>query len=214
MTKTTTLKNIVFATAVLALGACAMPMMGGESAPCPAVGILPEAEKVTFFDGTTTDDLKPNHGEKHITTMARFGGYRGNCVLKNNKLQFSLDVDFSGQRGKSGGALNEQGLPYFVAVLGPDEKILQRDAFQTAVLFNDAGQGVAREKHMINLPLDPNIKDAKEAVVAAVKSQRVIMGFILTPEQLDYNTAPSGPAISTTVSAPAAKPALKKKDKK
>lgn len=175
------LSQKIFSLALIALlGACTMPAK--DMTPCPAVGILPQAERAAFFDASGKQD------EKNILAEARFGGYRGGCLLKNGNLQFALEVDFGVKRGQAGAAATELPLSYFVAVLDDKENILQRDAFQTVVPFNDKGTGLTREKHEIRIPLNPQLPKP-EAVGAAVKGQRIVMGFVLTPRQLSYNTA-------------------------
>lgn len=205
------------------LAACQMslPTVNAPPVTCPEVGILPQAEKVVFFaEGATEKNAK------NTKSSAAFANYRGGCSVKKDHVELSMELDFKGARGKAGGALDEQPLGYFIAVLDADENILQRDAFNTALLFNDAGQGLTQEKHAIVLPLPVDPKtgkppaDEKDRIKAAeemVRARKVVLGFSLTPEQLAYNTeaikAAEEAVNSTTIAKPAesATPAPKPK---
>jgi hypothetical protein len=70
-------------------------------------------------------------------------------------------------------------LPYFVALLSPEENILQRQAFTVAVEFEDNGIGAVTEEHTIKIPLATGEDGAYK--------YKVVAGFIMSPEQLAYN---------------------------
>lgn len=184
------MKKFLSLLALLLVASCVTPTE--KPVACPEIGILPEAENITFFDNAQSLE----NTSKNMKVSASFANYKGNCVLKPGRIEFSMEVFFKAERGRAGGALDEFQLPYFMAVLTPQDEILQRDAFQTSILFNERGIGLSSEKHVVVIPVSfigadgkkiDGEEQRKQVIANTIASRKVVLGFALSPEQLAYN---------------------------
>jgi len=143
---------------------------GGEkpSFTCPQAGLAPDAGAIPVFNAAGTE----------MAVYAGFNGYKGACVASKGGIEIEITLDFLAKQGTGGKDTETQDFPYFIALLAPDETILQRQAFSTSVSFDNTGMGLSREEHSIRLPL----QDLKTA-----GAHKVVFGFALTPEQLAFN---------------------------
>ena len=104
-------------------------------------------------------------------------------------------LDVAAAQGPKGKTLKRGDFPYFVAVLGPQEEVLQRQSFSTTVPFDNVApaapvdasrttavrpgkSGVMIEQHHLRLPAES--KDS-------LRDHKVVIGFELTPAQLAFN---------------------------
>lgn len=141
---------------------------------CPETGMMPGADRIPVFYGANG---KPAEGDVAVTGV--LGKLSGGCSFdKPGEAEMEIAISFLAERGPKGVALREQPLPYFIAVLSPDETVLQRAAFSTTVDFDNAGRAFAKEEHDIRVPVP-----TREAAGA----YKVVVGFQLTPEQLAFN---------------------------
>jgi len=170
--RTPRMRNASFAIVLLALAA-----LGGCSNKIQADPLCPQ----TGFIGGTDQMTILAPGTHEAVGHATINGFTGECKFKDKKssnLLVSLTLPFTFERGKGGAALKSEQLPYFIAVLGPEEKILQRTAFTTTVSFDDDGIGRSSEDHVLKIPL-PTRADADH--------YKIIIGFAMTREQVKYN---------------------------
>lgn len=175
--------------AVLLLGACTgTPKDPGVA--CPDTGILQDAGDITVFKDDTSQ------GIENVVASARLANYGGGCAWRDGEVDFALMIDFEAVQGSQGKKLKRTDFPYFIAVLSPDEQVLQRQGFSTTVPFDNKRQGAAavddsrthavylggagtmREEHNLRLPLQDR---------ATAGQYKVVIGFELTPEQLAFN---------------------------
>jgi len=176
------------AVVLLVAGCAGNPKDAGVA--CPNTGILQDADGITVFkDGEA-------QGIENVVTSARVVNYGGGCAWRDGQVDFALMIDFQAVQGAEGKKLKRFNFPYFVAVLGPDEQVLQRQSFSTTVPFDNKRQGAAavdasrthavylgkagqmREEHRLRLP----VQDRESA-----PQYKVVIGFELTPEQLAFN---------------------------
>ena len=166
------MRNASFAVLLLALTALAGCSNKIQADPlCPQTGFIGNTDTITY--------VVP--GTKDVIATGTINGFSGECKFKDKKssqLLVSLTLPFNLRAGKAGATLKNKELPYFIAVLGPDEKILQRTAFTTTVTFDDDGVARSSEDHVLKIPL-PSREDAGK--------YKVIIGFALTREQMKYN---------------------------
>ena len=146
---------------------------------CPTVGVVPEANTYPAFQaGMSQKD------PKNLVAAGYIGVFRGDCTFKDGKeAVFDLEINFGGTKGPKGreNSAKEIGsavFPYFIAVLSPDETILQRQAFSTKVDFDNKTDGVSKEEHTIRIPVTSP---------EAAHGYRIVIGFSLTPEQVAFN---------------------------
>jgi hypothetical protein len=168
-------KIALFCCALLALAGCSMLKNKADAVPdCPMVGVLRGA---SFYPVIASD--APHLAAADLAAAASLGGaVEGNCKYTGNEVSVKLSLSISGQRGAKGEKLKEYKFPYFVAVLSPDDQILQRQEFSTTVDFDNAGTGVSIEDHKIRIPLQDRMKGPAYKITA---------GFQLTPQQVTYN---------------------------
>ena len=140
---------------------------------CPKTGFISNTDRITY--------LAPGGSAKDIVAAATIEGFSGDCRFKdkhNNTVDVALTLPFTASKGKAGGGLKEKELSYFIAVLSPEEEILNRQSFTTMISFDNTGTGSTTEEHVIKIPLKAR-SDAYK--------YKVIIGFALTPDQLKYN---------------------------
>lgn len=138
---------------------------------CPETGLMQDAQELPVFYGDSgrAEDLA-------VTGI--LGGIRGGCNFDTpGQAEMELQIHFGARKGPKGVALRKQVLPYFIAILGPDETILQRAAFSTKVDFDNKETVTTVEEHDLKVPVPSR---------EAAGSYKVVVGFQLTPEQLAY----------------------------
>lgn len=144
----------------------------GENAPlCPQAGILVDAGRIPVFSGGKPDG--------NIRVFGEITNFRGACRYKNNaEADFHLEIDFGVSKTSHAEDLKGLKLPYFIAVLGPDESILKKERFRAKIDFDNKESVLVSEEHDLLL----NFSDAADA-----RGYKIVFGFELTPDQLDYN---------------------------
>jgi hypothetical protein len=156
---------------LLLLAACAA---GGDEPACPSTGFVRGA---ATYPVIATEAKQMAAGD--LAARGVLGRITGSCKYKGeNEVALDLTLTFAANRGAKGPGLEAQQLPYFIAVLSPDDEILQRQEFSTKVAFNDAGIATGSEEHRIRIPLKDRM---------AAPTYKVAVGFRLTPRQADYN---------------------------
>ncbi|MEI8393670.1 MAG: hypothetical protein WCF85_02965 [Rhodospirillaceae bacterium] len=139
---------------------------------CPKVGIVRGANMVTLFG--------PGPGRKPVDVVGRglIADYSGNCTYDNSGVTVDVSLALVGERGPAttGGPLP---LTYFVAVSAPDGTVVTKQEFSTTIDFTSGGpRAGSREDLSPHIPL-PKGQNAG--------GYQLLVGFQLTPEQLDYN---------------------------
>lgn len=166
------LRNVTVAVALLALlGVTGCSNKIQADPICPQTGFIGNTDTISYVTPDTHE----------LIATGSISGFSGECKFKGKKskeLLITLKLPFSLRVGKAGATLKNKELPYFIAVLGPDETILQRTAFTTTVSFADDGIAHSEEEHVLKIPL-PSREDAGR--------YKVIIGFVLTREQVKYN---------------------------
>lgn len=140
---------------------------------CPNVSVLAGAESVTQFrPGGGT-------GPSNVTARGLIGDFVGECTYSENSVVVDLDLPIIGATGPAGGTT--AAYEYFVAVLGPTNRLLGKEIFLTTIDFGDTGNGAVLEELEQVIPL-PN-------GAATGNRYSILVGFQLTPQQLQYNRA-------------------------
>ncbi|MEZ0222919.1 MAG: hypothetical protein ACAH83_00065 [Alphaproteobacteria bacterium] len=169
-------KIALFCCAVAMLAGCSMLRHKADDTPaCPMIGVLRGA---SFYPVIASD--APHLAEADLAASATMrGSVDGTCkYTKNNEVVVKVALGFAGRRGAKGARLDEHKFPYFVAILSPDDEILQRQEFSTTVDFDNTGAGASQEDHTIRIPLPDRMKGPAYKITA---------GFRLTPQQVTYN---------------------------
>jgi hypothetical protein len=148
--------------AIVLLSACSMFSKNTEDFSCPKIGFIGDADVLSLAAGE-----------------AQINGFKASCSFSKNpdQVQVELTLPFKAQKEEKA-ADKSLTLPYFIAVLSPTEEILQRQALSTKVDFDNTGIGSSSEEHTIKIPLTSPAEAYK---------YKVVIGFVLTPEQLKQN---------------------------
>ncbi len=161
--------------AALALAGCSST--GDSAGPaCPPVKILDEARTVTQFkDGRDVTDA---------VYEAEILGYKGSCQYGEKGVNVRVSVAFKVGLGPAADSRTVK-IPYFVAVpdFYPAESAKKKLTLKVPF---PKGQDVIRLRDGeigLDIPLDKPGQGAETPVV---------VGFQLSPEQLDYNRTRSG----------------------
>ncbi|MEZ0259880.1 MAG: hypothetical protein ACAH80_02660 [Alphaproteobacteria bacterium] len=183
------MRNLLICLTVVLLAGCssAASMVGlgkkeeGPAYSCPAAGVVYGADIIPIFAPGSPPKPEP----ANLAATGLWGRYEGGCAYNNktNEVAFTLNISFTAQKGPMGQKLEKQNLPYFVAVLSPEEKMLQREEFSTTVDFDNASAGTSTEKHTIRIPVRSKADAGK---------YKLAFGFILTNRQLNYNKVKNG----------------------
>ncbi len=139
------------------VSACSMlPKERAIDFSCPELGFINNADTTTV---------------KGIDLVIR--GISSECgPLEDavNTLDISLNVPFETyNRLYKETVLKEITAPYFIAILGPNEELLQRTVFSTTLEFGEDGEARNEEEHHIAL----NVNHLPEAY-----KYKIIVGFI------------------------------------
>ena len=159
--------------AALLLAACGQPQTFisdlAEPDGCPEVVVLRDASEVTVFSGA-------GRSEADIATRAVIAGFAGRCNYDAGGVVVEMLVDIVAERSPNGPTAAQY--DYFVAVTAPDRSIVARQVFRTDVAFGPSGRGGTREELVQRIPA---------ADLRVAQAHEIILGFQLTPAQLDYN---------------------------
>lgn len=142
--------------------------------PCPLVALASDASKLTQF--------RPGSGRDvvDIDYEAQMSNVRGECAYdkKLTRVNVSMTVRIAATRGAAAQSRSAD-LGYFVAIVDSDDEVVARQEFRSKLEFagtsNRAGSNEELEQR---IPL-PSGKTGQD--------YRVLIGFLLTHDQLDYN---------------------------
>ncbi len=124
---------------------------------CPEIGFVNKSDMVTIKDVDLIID-----------------GVSSECIPLGNEeaktLDLSLVIPFKTYNRLYKETKQEDvKAQYFIAIIGPNEELLQRKVFSTILEFDSMGEGNSEEDHRIDLPVY-NLKFAHK--------YKIIVGFI------------------------------------
>jgi hypothetical protein len=137
---------------------------------CPQTGVLADATYIPIFTG---------NGIADVAALGKLGDITGGCDFdKAGIAALDIKVTFLARKTKPELDIKKQVFPYFIAILSPDQQILQRQNFSTKVDFDNTGYGVMIEEHELKIPVPSR---------EAASGYKVVVGYELSPDQLAYN---------------------------
>jgi hypothetical protein len=168
--------------AALLLGSAALLSACGSKpeAACPR-GVIPaDAANVTRFrDGPGRDLIDVvNEGEIQNILVQ--------CTYDKKVIDVDLQVAVAATRGPADrtGAADFQ---YFVAIVGPDEKILTKQPFTVHFEFKDNRNHLGRIEQLVpKIPVADPLKGPQ---------YQIVVGFQLTPDELAWNRSQRAKAL-------------------
>jgi hypothetical protein len=144
---------------------------------CPQVAIIRELDDMHDY-GTE----KPSADQ--LVSEARMENVEGDCAYQENGIDITFDLNFIAGRGPRMGG-NHASFPYFIAVVDPEENVLNKDKMTAEFKFSDD-----KDKKIVDqteplhvfIPLPQDKRDTGPGY-------QVLLGFQLTQEQLDATRA-------------------------
>jgi hypothetical protein len=158
--------------ALVALAGCSNFGGRGNSYTCPATSTVPELQ--------TLVQVVPGPNGATIQSSGRINSVSGECDRDgDNGVQTKLTIEFTGLRTTP--AINQVSLPYFVALADAAGNILGKQQYTMVLSFAPNAQVTkANDTVTVHIPL-------KNAQLGNIYT--VVVGFQLTPSQVDYNRA-------------------------
>ncbi len=157
---------------LLFLSGCTELFDSGPKEPCPRVSILRDAAQVTQFREGLGRDLRD------VRYQGRFGEITNSCDIDEGQVVARTSIELVATRGPAASESTGR-YAFFVALLDPAERILAKEVFDSPFEF-DANQrrfGVVEQ-----IEQRFNLRSGERAV-----QYGFLIGFQLTPDQLDYN---------------------------
>ncbi|MGK9236383.1 hypothetical protein KXS07_31670 [Inquilinus limosus] len=160
---------------LLGLAAC-----GGDNAAqqaglrCPQI-VIPQDAAV--YDLVRNNSTNP----KDVLVEARITNTRGDCTYGDNAVTMNVNVEFTAWRGPAAWLEKDVPVQYFVAVTDAQDRILNKANFDVKIPVPRL-QVTPRET--IQEPLEQVIPVSSPAEGGSYK---VMIGFQLTPQQLEFN---------------------------
>lgn len=174
--------------------------IAGIPSECPGVAVLPDTKSITYFDDP---EGKPNGP---MTARASLVDIKGGCDYTDTGVVVDLDMIMKGHissKGRYEGRADMEAFmtfPYFVAVMDPDGKMIDKKIMATAMRFKPSEDDLDHaEKITQTIPLSDVSKGSKYTIT---------VGFQLNRAQLDYNRGSSSsvakaePKVEPKVEAP------------
>lgn len=159
----------------LALAACAGQTTTSTVPPCPRVGILADAARMTIFrDG-------PGRDITDVQSFSQIAGFSGSCYYEDRQRTVMVDlrIELTSERGAAANGPRTADLPYFVSILDKNREIIAQQDFTLRADYpaNSIRIGLFDELEQ-RIPLKAGeFGDAYE----------VLIGFRLTLDQLEWN---------------------------
>jgi len=165
------------------LGACTSAlesMTVPNVGECPQATILAEAVDATVFNSATGRDLPDIQYQAHLSDLEStcdYGRTRG-VRMAYTRLNFNVSIDLG-----SAAMSRPIDVPYFVAVIVPEtQTVLTREIFTVRAAFDGNTRSVIIPDHIgsIAIPVSEGADGG---------AYEVVIGFQLTPEQVEFNRA-------------------------
>jgi hypothetical protein len=156
---------------VLALGGCTV--INGEygDVKCPAAGVVAGIGSVSRFDGVGT-------GFVHLADRASLHVEKSDCTIDASGVTITMTVSTLAEIGPVATSRNAD-FPYFVAITDTSDKIVAKRVFANPVTFKpEQTRAGTRDVFQDHVQL-VNPQDAER--------YHIVLGFQMTPDELDYN---------------------------
>lgn len=172
--------------AIASAAKSANPAPANAPKECPAVEVLPDTKSITYFDDP--------EGKPSGTMVARASlvDIKGGCDYTKDGVVVDVDMIMQGRISDKGRYEGRKDLeafmtfPYFVAVMDPAGKMIDKKIMATAMRFKPQVDDLDHaEKITQTIPMDDITKGPQYTIT---------LGFQLNRAQLEYNRGGSRPA--------------------
>lgn len=159
-------------TAAVAVGLLAACSGTKETRACPKVEVIDDLSRlVQFADG-------PGRDLTDVAYVARIQDVKSACEYDKSGVHVDMTVSILGDRARAGTKLRGSDVSYFVAITDPSHAIIAKKIFTSRLDFSDDKPATINDELDQYIPLPP---------LAAAADHSIIVGFQLTPEQIDLN---------------------------
>ena len=156
---------------VLTLGACGSPV-STTSLPCPDVSILAGSERLVLFKPGTGRDIID------ILVEADMSNLGAACEYDDLRVDVETAFEIVAARGPKAGT-SQVIIVFFAAIINPDGQVIAKETFESRIEFPENRRRVGvREQVVQQIPLKAQ---------ATGQDYQILVGFQLTPDQLEYN---------------------------
>jgi len=174
--RTPAARGLAVTIALCALTACAL-FPDKRDKTCPKVEVIDDLSKfVQFGDG-------PGRDLSDILYAARIEDVKSACGFDKSGVKVEMTVSIVGDRAQAGSKLKGSDVTYFVAITDVTHAIIAKKLFTSRLDFQD------NKPARIDDVLDQRIP---LPILSSAKDHTIIVGFQLTPEQINFNQKPPG----------------------
>jgi hypothetical protein len=139
---------------------------------CPKVEVIDDLSKlVQFADG-------PGRDPSDMLYAARIEDVKSACAFDKSGVKVEMTVSIVGDRAQAGAKLKGSDITYFVAITDATQAIIAKQMFTSRLDFQDDKPARINDVLDQRIPLPIQTKAADHTI---------IVGFQLTPEQINYN---------------------------
>ena len=160
----------VLVAGALALAGC-QGLVGQPGRACPSVAILADTSTVSVF-------VRPGDPTT-VAAEATISGLNSACQANDKRVEVEIAFQIDALRGSTTSAPAIE-VPFFIAVTDAQGRVLGKDIFFSRLTFDETGDATTVEQLVEDIPL----ADGESPV-----GFQVVIGFQLTPEELQYNQA-------------------------
>jgi hypothetical protein len=139
---------------------------------CPRVEIVSDLSRIVKFGNGPGRDLSD------VVYSARIDDVKSGCTYDENGVTVEMTVSLLGERGRAGLALPTSDVTYFVAITDRTQNIVAKRLFTSKFTFPDKGLASINDELVQRIPLAPT---------APGSDHTLILGFQLSPEEIDFN---------------------------
>jgi hypothetical protein len=165
------------AVAVLGLLAGCNLLPDKRDKTCPKVEVVDALSKlVQFADG-------PGRDLSDVLYAARIEDVKSACAFDKSGVRVEMTVSIVGDRAQAGQKLTGSDVTYFVAITDASQAIVAKKLFTSRLDFSEDKPARIDDVLDQTIPL---------TVLTSAKDHTIIVGFQLTPEQVNYNQKPPG----------------------
>jgi|SRR4051794_13981707 hypothetical protein len=161
---------------VALLSGCSLFEKKDERA-CPRIEIVRDLSRLVKFRNGAGRDLND------VLYTARFDDVKTKCGYDKTGVSIDMTVSLVGERGRAGLTLPNVDVIYFVAITDRNQNIVAKRTFTSQFTFPEKGMAGIDDELTQRIPLEPT---------TPATDHTLILGFQLTPEEIDFNAKNRG----------------------
>ena len=148
-----------------------------DTRACPRIEIVSDLSRLVKFRNGSGRDLND------VLYSARFDDVKTGCSYDKNGVTVEMTVSLRGERVRAGLTLPTADVTYFVAITDRNQNIVAKQNFTSQFTFPDKGMAAIDDELVQRIPLAPTSPGSDHTL---------ILGFQLTPEEIDFNAKNRG----------------------